>query len=218
MSVLKKEIEEYLTSLYVPMTEELGALRLTAEKDNIPIILRDTEKFLVNMIKTLNVKHILEIGTAVGYSSSCFACISKDIHVTTIEKSEKMFQTANSNIQNLGYEKQIHVIKEDALVWLEAEKRKSGKGDYDMIFIDGPKSQYMKLWKLAGELISSKGIIVVDNVLFRGFVAYADDASKKRYNTIIKRLQEFTKFLSEDHNSVILPIGDGISVSYINNI
>ena len=212
MSVLKEEIEDYLSKLYKPPSKDLYLLRCKSEKQGIPIILKDTESFLLNIIRSRHITEILEIGTAVGYSSSCFACISEKIRITTVEKSEDMYSCAKDNITKLKLQNRIDVVNDDALLWLQKQNESAR---YDMVFIDGPKSHYLKLWKLSKPLVRSGGLIITDNVLFRGDVACSSNEDSKRYKTIIRKLREFISFLNEDANSVILPIGDGISISYI---
>ncbi len=212
MSVLKEEIEDYLSKLYKPPSKDLYLLRCKSEKQGIPIILKDTESFLLNIIRSRHITEILEIGTAVGYSSSCFACISEKIRITTVEKSEDMYSCAKDNITKLKLQNRIDVVNDDALLWLQKQNESAR---YDMVFIDGPKSHYLKLWKLSKPLVRSGGLIITDNVLFRGYVACSSNEDSKRYKTIIRKLREFISFLNEDANSVILPIGDGISISYI---
>lgn len=212
MSVLKEEIEDYLSKLYKPPSKDLYLLRCKSEKQGIPIILKDTESFLLNIIRSRHITEILEIGTAVGYSSSCFACISEKIRITTVEKSEDMYSCAKDNITKLKLQNRIDVVNDDALLWLQKQNESAR---YDMVFIDGPKSHYLKLWKLSKPLVRSGGLIITDNVLFRGYVACRSNEDSKRYKTIIRKLREFISFLNEDANSVILPIGDGISISYI---
>lgn len=212
MSVLKEEIEDYLSKLYKPPSKDLYLLRCESEKQGIPIILKDTESFLLNIIRSRHITEILEIGTAVGYSSSCFACISEKIRITTVEKSEDMYSCAKDNITKLKLQNRIDVVNDDALLWLQKQNESAR---YDMVFIDGPKSHYLKLWKLSKPLVRSGGLIITDNVLFRGYVACSSNEDSKRYKTIIRKLREFISFLNENANSVILPIGDGISISYI---
>ena len=116
MSVLKEEIEDYLSKLYKPPSKDLYLLRCESEKQGIPIILKDTESFLLNIIRSRHITEILEIGTAVGYSSSCFACISEKIRITTVEKSEDMYSCAKDNITKLKLQNRIDVVNDDAPV------------------------------------------------------------------------------------------------------
>ncbi len=115
MNITNDKVTDYLDSLYHPLTEELALLREKSEAEFVPVILKDTERFLVTMLKIIKPKRILEIGTAVGYSASCFAEIcGGDTEIVTLEASENMYEAAVENIRKMGYSDRIKVIFGDA--------------------------------------------------------------------------------------------------------
>ena len=111
-----------------------------AKKHNVPIIMKDGIEFLCSYIKDNNIKNILEIGSAIGYSAINMALIDKKIKVTTIEKNIEMYNIAKENIHKFNLDNQITIINDDALNTKLNEK-------YDLIFIDAAKSQYIKFFE-----------------------------------------------------------------------
>ena len=109
-------------------------LEIYAKENNVPIIQKEGLNFLIEYIKQNNVKTILEIGTAIGYSSINMALVSDDIQITTIERNEKMYKQAIENIKDFNLENRINVIYGDALDTVV-------QGKYDLIFIDAAKAQ-----------------------------------------------------------------------------
>ena len=110
-----------------------------AYDNNIPIMMKDGIEFLTNYIKENNVKTILEIGSAIGYSAIKMALVDKNIKITTIEKDKERYEIALKNIKEMNLENQITIINEDALEYIE-------EGKYDLIFIDAAKAQYIKYY------------------------------------------------------------------------
>lgn len=132
MNITNEKVTDYLDSLYHPLTEELARLREKSEAEYVPVILRDTERFLVTMLKIIKPKHILEIGTAVGYSASCFAEVcGEGTEIVSLEANENMYEAAVENIRRMGYENRIKVIFGDACESMRnaAWEEKSGTHD-----------------------------------------------------------------------------------------
>ncbi len=159
-----------------------------------------------------NVKNILEIGTAIGYSSSVFALINKDIRIDTIERDELMYQEALKNINALGLESQINIIFEDALnVDLSTLKL----DQYDLIFIDAAKSQYTNFFTKFEVKLRKGGIIFSDNLLFHGLVENASGKESRNLNQMLRKIRAYNEWLSnnEAYDTTFLRIGDGIAIS-----
>ena len=204
-------VSSYLDTLYISPDERLSQLREFAEENHVPIILKDTESFLLMLLKLREPVRILEIGTAVGYSASCFA-FACGCTVTTIEQDQDMYETALSNIRQFGLEDRIEVILGDA-----AEKISELEGPFDMVFIDASKSHYKEFFDLALPLCSDDAVIVCDNVLMKGMTASDEYDTRKRYKTSIRRMREFLRYINEIEyaDTSVLPVGDGISVTII---
>ena len=181
-------------------------LRKYAEENRVPIMNNQTKELLVSLIKIAKPKKILEIGTAIGYSSLIFSKYS-DAHITTIELDEDTAKIANDNFKK--YKTNINLINDDAMKAL----RNIDQG-FDFVFIDANKSRYLDYFKITSKLLNEGGIIVADNVLFRGEVCN-DDLIEKRKITLVKNLRKFLAYITnnEDFISSIIPIGDGLTIS-----
>ena len=181
-----------------------------AKENSVPIITDEGITFLLEQIKKYNVKEVLEIGTAIAYSSSLMALAGAC--VTTIERDLNMYKQALININELGLKDRIRVIFKDALeAYPLVEDRK-----YDLIFIDAAKAQYEKFFNIYTPLLNEGGIVVCDNLDFHGLVKEEDLTSYSRnLRSMIKKIRLFRNFLenNENYTTKIFNIGDGMSVS-----
>ncbi len=201
---------EYVSSFINFLSEDMDYLELReyAEANNVPIMKTETKEFLRTLVSISNPKSILEIGTAIGYSSLVFSKYS-DADITTIELSSEMANIAKDNFKRYG--KNINLINDDA----EKALTTLNQG-FDFVFIDANKSNYKFYFDYVDKYLLNKGgIIVADNILFRGEVCN-DDLIEKRKITIVKRLRNFLAYITkrEDYKTSIVPIGDGLSISY----
>lgn len=200
-------IEEYIRNLIPKKTKHLLEMKNYAQENNVPIVEEETEEFLKFLISVKKPKSILELGTAIGYSSIVFTNSFKGIEkFDTVEIREDMVEIARKNIKLEGLENTIKVLHGDA-----AEVLETLTGGYDIIFIDAAKGQYEKYFNLVLKNLNNEGIIICDNVLFKGMIAN-QELVKRRKITIVKRLRSFLRRIKEDKNyiSSIIPIGDGI--------
>ena len=207
-------IDEYIDDLYINKDEKLLAIRNMAEENHIPIIEKATEDFLKFIISIKKPKTILELGTAVGYSAIVMAEASKNISlINTVDKNEDMLKIAKENIDKFSLDQIINLNYMDAYDYLVSDEKK-----YDLIFIDAAKGQYQKYFDEAINILNDDGIIICDNVLFKGMVAN-NDLLKRRKRTIVKRLREFIVNIKNDDRylSSIVPIGDGLMLVRRNN-
>lgn len=201
---------EYVSSFINFLSEDMDYLELReyAEANNVPIMKTETKEFLKTLVSISKPKSILEIGTAIGYSSLVFSKYS-DADITTIELSSEMANIAKDNFKR--YDKNINLINDDA----EKALTTLNQG-FDFVFIDANKSNYKFYFDYVDKYLLNKGgIIVADNILFRGEVCN-DDLIEKRKITIVKRLRNFLAYITkrEDYKTSIVPIGDGLSISY----
>ncbi len=183
-------------------------LETYAKENNVPIIQKDGLNFLVDYIKKNNIKNILEIGTAIGYSAINMALISKDITITTIERNETMYNKACDNIKEFGLESQITLILADAL-----ETEVFGK--YDLIFIDAAKAQYIKFFEKYKPHLNKTGAIITDNLNFHGLSKHPENIKSKNLRALVNKINNYKKFLIDNHEFIteFYEIGDGIAVS-----
>lgn len=215
MNIVTPQVCAYLDTLYRPASEFLAALRKSAEEEHVPVILRDTEGLLLSLLQLNPPARILEIGTAVGYSSIFFATACPDASITTLEVSEEMADTARTNIQLAGMSDQIQVIAGDARETL-LDLQKQGQS-YDMIFIDAAKGQYRIFWDHSKPLWSQRAVTICDNVLFKGMTASDDFVLDRKNKTIIRRMRDYLAYITglEDVDTSVLAVGDGVSISIV---
>lgn len=193
----------------------LNEIKSQALENKVPI-LQDVSLELILMI--LNIKKpnkILEIGTAVGYSAINFATTlqGKNAKIKTIELKENMYNIALKNVKDMGLDKKIEIVHADATEYL---KTLNEDNTYDVAFIDAAKGQYLVFLENAIRLVKNGGIIIADNVLFKGRVL--SDYNEHKHRTAVNRLRTYLKQIKEDKrlNSTVLDIGDGVAVSIVN--
>ncbi len=179
-----------------------------ASENNIPIMQKDGILFLTNYIKTNDVKRILEIGSAIGYSACKMALVDEDISIVTIEKDEVRYNEAIKNIRDFGLEKQIEVILGDAL-------ETKIEGLFDLIFIDAAKAQYIKFFEKYKANLADNGVIISDNLNFHGLTLNIDSIQSKNLKALVRKIINYKKFLmdNKEFHTEFLEIGDGIGIS-----
>lgn len=209
--IVDERMTTYINSLDEGHTEFLEQLERQANKDHVPIIRREMQSFLKFLMMAYKPKKILEVGTAVGFSS-LLMCEYNPVpcQIVTIENYEKRIPIARENFKKAGKEKQIHLIEGDA-----AEILKELDDSYDFIFMDAAKGQYLNFLPDILRLLVSGGILVSDNVLQEGDIIESHFAVERRNRTIYKRMREYLYELK--HNDAIvtalLPLGDGVAIS-----
>lgn len=179
-----------------------------AKVNNVPIMETDGIEFLINYIKDNNVKNILEIGTAIGYSAIRMCLIDDYIYVTTIERDKERYDEAIKNIDAFNLENRIDVIFGDAL-----EVEVSGK--YDLIFIDAAKSQSIKFFNKYEKLLNDNGTIITDNINFHGLTFSKERIQSRNLRQMIRKIHEYLEFLEENkvYKTEYVNIGDGLTIS-----
>ncbi len=179
-----------------------------ALEHNIPIMLKDGIEFLCNYIRDNNVKHILEIGSAIGYSAIKMALVDKNIKVTTIERDIERYNVAIKNIKNFGLENQITAILDDAFN-VEINEQ------FDLIFIDAAKSQYIKFFEKFKVNLKKSGVFISDNLDFHGLVKSDEEISSRNVRGLVRKLRNYIEFLknNKEFETKFYSIGDGIGIS-----
>lgn len=210
-NIINPDIVDYILSVYKPVNEALGEFRTAAEAENIPIILPDTETLILNILRVKQPERILEIGTAVGYSASCFAAVC-NADITTIELKEETACTARNNINNLGLADRITVMCGDGEAIINELDEL-----YDFVFIDAAKSHYKRFWDAAVKHCKKDTVIISDNVLFKARVVSDIYDPSGRYKTNIRKMREFIEYITNiDYaDTAILPVGDGVAISIL---
>ena len=183
-------------------------LKEEALKNNIPIMQDEGINFIKDYIKNNNIKNVLEIGSAVGYSAINFASIDKDIKVLTMEKDTKRYNEALKNIKSFNLENQIEIYNADAL---EFETNKK----FDLIFIDAAKSQYIKFFEKYKLNLGTNGVIITDNLSFHGMVEDESIITNRNTKQLVRKIKKYINFLieNEEFETTFYEIGDKVSVS-----
>ena len=191
----------------------LKEIKKYALENHVPILQDVSLDLILLILKLKKPNNILEVGTAIGYSAINFSKYldGENRHILTIEKSNEMYGIAISNISKMGLEDIIRVENADATIYLETLDEK--KEQFDIIFIDAAKGQYLKFLDNALRLIKTGGVIIADNVYFKGRVL--SGYNEHRHRTATNRLREYLKIVNErnDLDTTVFNIGDGVAVS-----
>lgn len=179
-----------------------------AEDNKIPIMMKDGIEFLTKYIKENNIKNILEIGTAIGYSAIKMALVDEKIKIVTLEKDKERYEIAKKNIKEFNLEKQIQVINIDALEYEEEQQ-------YDLIFIDAAKAQYIKFFEKYKKNLKQNGTIISDNLDFHGLVKNPELTTNKNTKQLVRKINKYIEFLKEnkEYKTEFISLGDGIGIS-----
>ncbi len=192
------------------MNECIKDMERYAEANNVPILEKDSLNFINKYIQLNDVKKVLEIGTAIGYSAIMMAKEKSDLEIVTIERDDKRYREAIRNIKTCGLDNQIEVVYNDALeVNLAGYK-------FDLIFIDAAKSSYIKYFDKFKYYLSDKGVIITDNLKFHGLVENKDMIESKNVQGLVNKIEQYIEYLKEDDEFItkFYDIGDGLSVSF----
>ena len=215
--IVEERISAYINSLSKELPEELIKLEEEAHDNKVPIIKKETQGLLHFLIKTQKVKKILEVGTAIGFSALFMSKYSSDdCQITSIERGEKYLIQARKNLADTRYpyKDKISLIEGDAVDVLQdlVDKGES----YDFIFLDAAKGQYINFLPNLLKLLDKSCLLVTDNVLQDGTVVNSRYAIRRRDRTIHSRMREYLYTIThmEELESIILPVGDGVSISY----
>ena len=203
-------MEEYIRGLIPESEGRLNELEVFAKENGVPIAQKETIKCLEFMVSMKKPLRILELGTAIGYSAIIMHdAAGTNPHITTIERSEEMINYAKENIKSFGLEDKIVIKEGDCLEILEKLQE-----PYDLIFMDAGKGHYNHFLPHCLRLLKDDGVIIADNVLFRGMVA-SDELVKRRKITIVKRMRTYLELVSQDESLItsVIPMGDGIAIT-----
>ena len=189
--------------------EELLKIKQKALEEHIPIIMDDTLEVIAKILTEKKPEKILEIGTAVGYSAICFSeYLKENGRIDTIERDEQREAEARENIKKVGVEDKIKLYEGDAVEILPTLNEK-----YDVVFIDAAKGKYPFFLEQALRMLKDDGIILADNILYKGYVM--SDYNKHKQRTAVTHLRQYIKETTENPEleTQILEVGDGLAIS-----
>ena len=209
--IVDERMRTYINSLDMGNTPFLEELEQYAIRERVPIIRREMQSFMKMFLALNQPKRILEVGTAIGFSTLLMCEYSQpEMHITTIENYEKRIPIARENFKRAGKEEQITLLEGDA-----AEILPTLTEPFDLIFMDAAKGQYIHFMPDILRLLKTGGTLVSDNVLQDGDIIESHYAVIRRNRTIYKRMREYLYELThrKDLVTAVLPVGDGITVS-----
>ncbi len=191
------------------MQQILDSIRRYARENNIPVILDDTRKFLEDLCAKLQPKRILEVGMAIGYSASCMLK-SCNANIVCFEASLPNIEIAKQNFEKLKLTNRVKIVVGDCLKTLPDYKDEK----FDLIFLDGPKAKYKEIFDLLLPHLNKNGVLVADNVLFRGMVLDNKEITENRFFNTVEHLKDFINYVKskKEIQSEIKHIGDGLCV------
>lgn len=212
MSLIDEYLENYIDGIQPLCEGELGEIQAKAYKDGVPIIPNDVVKLVSFVLSLKKPKKILEIGAAVGFSSSFMSdFLQEGGSITTIDRYDLMIEKARTNFKRLGLEDVITLIEGDASDVLPTLNE-----EYDVIFMDAAKGQYINILPHCYRLLKIGGIIIADDILQNGNIAKDIEEIPRRQRTIHKRMRDFLWEIT--HNpalaTTILTVGDGVALCH----
>lgn len=210
-NIVNDLVEDYIRTTLKDKEGLLRELEIYADENNVPIVHKEVSDLLKVLLKVNKPKRILEVGCAIGYSSILFATtVGEEVRITTVERNEAMIEKAKENIKRAGFENNITILEGDA-----EELLANVEGEFDMIFLDAAKGQYKLFYDMIIDKLKVGGLLISDNILYKGMVAH-DDFVVKRKKTIVKRMRNYLDYICNcDYLSTsLIPIGDGVALSY----
>lgn len=192
---------------------ELEKIKKKALEDKVPIIMDDTLEVVAKILTEIKPNKILEIGTAVGYSAICFSeYLQENGKIDTIERDTERVKEARENIKKAEVEDKINIYEGDAVEILPTLN-----DEYDVVFIDAAKGKYPFFLNQALRMIRQEGVIIADNVLYKGYVM--SDYNKHKQRTAVRNLREYIAEITNNDKleTKILEVGDGLAISKVTN-
>lgn len=211
-AIVAPYVTDYIREHTVTENPLLKEMELFAKENNVPIAEPETARLISVITKLVRPAKILEVGCAIGYSAMIMSeSLAEGGHITTLEYDPKMVELARKNIARAGLDSKITVIEADAkdyISYLEDSET------YDIVFLDGPKAHYLFMLDDAVRLLKKGGLLISDNILFKGMTA-DDNHFARRKVTIINRLREYidTLMTHPQLHTSILSQGDGVTLS-----
>lgn len=189
---------------------DISAIEAFARKNYIPVMLDDTKQLLFDTVQKAAPQSILEIGTAIGYSGIIMLTACPSAKLNTIEMDENNARMAKQNFAEAGVDGKVNLFFGDARQIVPMLT-----GQYDFIFMDGPKGQYVKFFPYLFDLLKHGGTLVCDNVLYKGLVEHVPEDKRHKHITVARNMHEFLDELLADKrlSTTLYRIGDGVAVS-----
>ncbi|TDM13071.1 O-methyltransferase [Macrococcus lamae] len=199
----------YITQLN--KENHVDALRDYAEQHQVPIMDKVAIEMVKQLIRIHQTESILEIGTAIGYSSLHFASVHESVTVTTIERNKEMYEQAVKNVTAFNCSDRIRLVFSDAKeAFYDVNDRQ-----YDILFIDAAKAQSKNFFELYSPLVKKGGLIITDNILYHDFVGNIEVVRNRNVKQMVRKIEKYNDWLSEQpgYTTNFIDLGDGMSIS-----
>jgi predicted O-methyltransferase YrrM len=213
MGILSREVADYLNDLRPQRSSVMAEMEAVAARDRVPIVHWETGRFLASLVRALDPERVLEVGTAIGYSTLHMAEQLGRGRIVTLERDPDKVKQAQAFFEQAGVADRIEIVEGDALQTLPGLD-----GPFDIIFLDATKGEYARYLELAEPKASEHAALVIDNVLMSGSVAFPDDAEvpddfgswwspeqRRDARALNEELIDNERWLS-----VVMPLGDGV--------
>jgi predicted O-methyltransferase YrrM len=209
--LINEELQLYIEALLPNRDDLLAELEAYAAEHVVPIMELIGIETLLQLLRLQQPQKILEVGTAIGYSTLRMAYTLPATKIVTIERNAQRAAVAKEYFIKADMQSRIELIQGDAL---EVKDQVSKNGPYDFIFIDAAKGQYRRFFELFSPLLSENGVILTDNVLFKGLVC-VEEIENKRRRQLVQKIRDFNHWIMNhpEYDTIIIPVGDGMAIS-----
>ncbi|HHW36751.1 MAG TPA: O-methyltransferase [Bacillales bacterium] len=205
------DVTEYIESLVPDREPAIVEIEKYAQEHGVPIMELVGIEAMLQFLRLVQPKSILEVGTAIGYSAIRMVKALPNVRIVTIERDKIRYDKAIENIEKMQLQEQITVIYGNAL---ETGEQVGQYGPFDSIFIDAAKGQYTRFFELYSPMLRQNGVVFSDNILFRGLVAKSN-IEDRRQRSLVEKIKGYNKWLMNhpEFDTTILTVGDGIAIS-----
>jgi predicted O-methyltransferase YrrM len=199
LSILSGHVQDYLERLRPERSEVMSEMESVAHRDSVPIV------------GALDPQRVLEVGTAIGYSTLHMAEALGSGRIWTLERDPSRIEQAQRYFDRAGVADKVEIVEGDALESIEALD-----GPFDVLFLDASKDEYQRYLDLAEPKLSERAVLIVDNLLMSGEVALAEGAETNWRTESLQAAREFNRRLlqSDGWTGSVLPVGDGVGLAY----
>lgn len=186
--------------------ELLSEIKKYAIEKEVPIMQDEASDIIIKNIKENGLINILELGTAIAYTTIKLASINKNIKITSIERDDERYKVAKKNVEKSNLTN-INLIHDDIY-------NTSFEEMFDLIIIDAAKAQNKNFFEKFKNNLSDKGIIIIDNLSFHGLVGKSSEIKSKNLKALVRKIENFITFLKEnkEFNIEFIEVGDGIAI------
>ena len=208
MAIFTDHVIRYLQELKPERPRVMAEMEAFAEANNVPIVHWETGRFLATLVRATQPQLVLEVGTAIGYSTLHMAEALDGGKIVTIERDPERVRQATDYLERAGVSDRVQIVEADAMKAIERLD-----GPFDLIFLDATKTEYPRYFEMAEPKASGRATLVVDNLLMSGDVALADDSEAYWSAENLATARGFNRDIvsSERWLGVVLPVGDGIA-------